>query len=320
MDAVAVGELLIDFVPNGISDNGNVLFERNPGGAPANVLAMLAKLGLHTAFIGKIGNDPFGRFLEETLQLSKINTSGLVFDNDVNTTLAFVHLQENGERSFSFYRKPGADLMLTVEEINVQLIESARLFHFGSVSMTGEPARSATLYAAKHAKQQGKLVSYDPNLRESLWSSLEEAKEIMLQGLVYTDILKVSQEELQFLTGEADLGIASGWIAETYGIELIFVTQGSEGCYYRFHQQVGHVPAFQVNAVDTTGAGDAFFGSILYRILAASTETSLWTVAEIEAAIRFSNAAGALTTLKKGAIPALPILENIVEKLSEVVL
>lgn len=310
-DVTAIGELLIDFVPGGISDSGKELFEKNPGGAPANVLAMLAKLGKKTAFIGKVGCDPFGYFLEDTLKENNIETKGLVFSGKENTTLAFVHLKRDGERSFSFYRKPGADLMLASEEVDYDLISKSKLFHFGSVSMTADPSRTATLNAAEFARQQGVTVSFDPNLREMLWDSLEEAKKMILEGLRFTDILKVSEEELLFLAGTSDLDIGSRWIWSSFAIPLIFVTQGKKGCAYRLCDHFGQIPGYPVNSIDTTGAGDAFFGAVLYNILQNSMDIRKLAVEEIEASIRFANAAGALATTKKGAIPALPTHEQI---------
>jgi sugar/nucleoside kinase (ribokinase family) len=311
-DVVALGELLIDFTPNGISEQGNVLFERNPGGAPANVLVALSKLGKKTAFIGKVGQDEFGRFLGESLGESQVERKGLVFSEHVNTTLAFVHLKEDGDRSFSFYRKPGADLTLEEGEVDCDLISQGRIFHFGSVSLTGEPSRSATFHAVKYAKQQGLLVSYDPNLREPLWDSLEKAKEVISEGLQYTDVLKVSEEELHFLTGGLELEEGTQYLWDTYKISVIFVTQGSKGCFYRLRENVGMVPAFEVKAMDATGAGDAFLGAVLFQLLESPQSLEQLTVMEIVKYVLFANAAGALTAMRKGAIPALPEMKQIV--------
>jgi fructokinase len=312
-DVVAMGELLIDFTPNGSSERGNILYERNPGGAPANVLATLAKMGKKTAFIGKVGRDKFGFFLEETLQKNFVDTSGLLFSESSNTTLAFVHLNEDGDRSFSFYRKPGADLTLEASEIEFSLIAKGKIFHFGSVSMTDDPSRSATLSAVKYAKAQGLIISYDPNLREPLWRSLEEARTIISLGLIYTDLLKVSEKELHFLTGILDLSSASKWIQVKYDIPLIFVTLGNKGCFFRSLEAVGMVPAYLVQAIDTTGAGDAFLGAILYKIIEIQKELSSLTITDLEDCVRFANATGALSTTKKGAIPSLPNLKQIKE-------
>ncbi len=315
-DAVAIGECLIDFAPYGSSENGQALYERNAGGAPANVLAMLSKLGAKTAFIGKVGRDDFGFFLRDVLRSNSIAVEGLAFSEDIPTTLAFVHLKEDGDRSFQFYRQPGADLNLDPDDVPLQFIDRCRLLHFGSVSMTGEPSRSATLKAASYAKQQGKLVTYDPNLREPLWSSLEEAKRVILQAMPFADILKVSEEELRFLAGGLDLAEGTQWLRDQYQVPVIFVTQGKAGCFYRTREHIGQVPGYQVNAVDTTGAGDAFFGAVIARILGDARDIRKLSAAGLEDFVRFGNAAGALTTMKKGAIPALPTREQILDLMS----
>lgn len=309
-DITALGELLIDFTPQGISPAGNVLFERNPGGAPANVLAAVVRLGGTGAFIGKVGNDQFGHFLKEVLEKYGIETQGLKFSSEANTTLAFVHLDEKGDRSFSFYRRPGADTMLCEKDIDCSLIDSAKIFHFGSLSMTNEPSKSATIKAVEYAKQKGKIISYDPNLRPLLWENDAAAKEGMTLGLRYADIVKLSEEELEFLTGEKDLENGSKLLFDM-GIKLIVVTLGAKGCYYRCGAGVGHLNTYNVKVVDTTGAGDAFLGGLLYRI--SRLEKQLWEInkQEIEEIIAFSNAAGALCTTKKGAIPAMPSMEEI---------
>ncbi len=311
---VAIGELLIDFTPHGISSQGNILFEQNPGGAPANVLAALSRFGKKTAFIGKVGSDQFGHFLQHTLEQNRIETKGLVFSDEVNTTLAFVHIADDGDRQFSFYRKPGADLTLREDEVNFELIGNAEIFHFGSVSMTEEPSRSATLRAVEHAKRRGKLISYDPNLRESLWHSLELARTVISEGLRFADLLKVSEEELYFLTECHELEEGCRWIGDRYGIPAVFVTLGSKGCYYNVCNYTGTVPGFSVAPVDSTGAGDAFLGAILYQLLGSPDRFSTLTEREIRDCVRFANAAGALATQRKGAIPSLPNLQD-VEKL-----
>lgn len=310
-DVVALGELLIDFSPIGNSDKGNVIFECNPGGAPANVLAALAKLGKNTSFIGKVGDDQFGLFLKSVLDGSEINTDGLVFSKDINTTLAFVHLDNQGDRSFSFYRKPGADMSLNIEEVDLKLIENCRIFHFGSISMTDEPSKGATIKAVEFAKTLGKSISFDPNLRPSLWRNLNIAKETIEEGLKYADILKLSEEELEFLTGTEDLIEGTEIIRNKYDIALIFITLGSEGCFYRIDDYVGKVDGYKVNAIDTTGAGDGFFGGILYSILEIKKDLKEIKHEEIEKAIKFANALGGLVTTKIGGIPAMPELNEI---------
>lgn len=310
-DVTALGELLIDFTPAGKSASDNQLFERNPGGAPANVLVALSRLGKKTAFIGKVGRDQFGHFLKETINNLNIETSGLVLDAQVNTTLAFIHLDSHGDRSFSFYRNPGADIMLNEKEINFDLIKHSKIFHFGSVSMTAEPARTANLKAAEYARQSKVLVSYDPNFRRPLWNNLETAKEVMLQGLALADILKVSEEELEFLTGTSDITDGSKLLQQYGNTQLIFVTLGINGCFFRLGDQTGLVPTYSVSTVDTTGAGDAFWGGVLYKITERKNLLLDLTTNELNEIADFGNAMGAVTTTKKGAIPAIPDLKQI---------
>jgi fructokinase len=310
-DVVALGELLIDFTPYGISESGNSLFERNPGGAPANVAVALSKLKNKTAFIGMVGNDEFGTFLKNVLEDNGVNTVGLKFNNKVNTTLAFVHLKSNGDRNFSFYRNPGADMMITTNDIDFDIIGSSKVFHFGSLSLTDEPSRSAALAAVKFAKNNGIIISYDPNLRPQLWKSLELAKEMIVLGLDFADILKVSEEELEFITGTKELNEGTD-ILFNAGIRLIMVTLGEKGCFYRYEGGFGLVEAFKVNAVDTTGAGDAFLGAVLHKLSDSSINQIVnMKKAEMEEVIKFANAVGALVTTKKGAIPAMPAMDEI---------
>ncbi len=312
-DVVALGEILIDFTPSGTSENGNNLYEQNPGGAPANVLAVLAKLGRKTAFIGKVGRDQFGYFLKDVLVKLNVDTKGLVFADDVNTTLAFVHLDKTGDRSFTFYRNPGADMSLKEEEVDYNLIKNSKILHFGSLSMTHEPSRTATLKALDFATKNNLIISYDPNLRPPLWQSLEEAKEMMLHGMTYTDILKISEEELYFLTGINDLSAGSAYLRDKYEIKLIFVTLGPKGCFYRIGDYTGLQPALDVKAVDTTGAGDAFLGSVLYKIIEKGKGIEQLTVSEIDSMVSFANTVAGITTTKRGAIPAIPTLKEVEE-------
>ncbi|MBZ5202575.1 carbohydrate kinase [Planomicrobium chinense] len=310
VDVVALGELLIDFTPAGKSANGNALFESNPGGAPANVLATLAKFNASTAFIGKVGNDQFGSFLGETLQKSGIDTQGLIYSKDVNTTLAFVHLKEDGDRSFQFYRSPGADIMLQEQEVDVALVQQAKVFHFGSLSMTHEPAKTATLKALQAAKENDVLISYDPNLRPALWKSLSQAKETILAGMQYADILKLSDEELEFTTGIRDLEEGSRFLFEKFGLKIVLVTLGTQGCFYRFGEDTGHIAGFKVEAIDTTGAGDLFLGAFLHQFLQKDALWEAIQAEELQAMILFANAVAALGTTKKGAIPSIPSLDE----------
>ncbi|NIK78576.1 sugar/nucleoside kinase (ribokinase family) [Paenibacillus castaneae] len=316
-DVTALGEVLVDFTPAGKSENGNQQFECNPGGAPANVLAALAKLGKKTSFIGKVGNDQFGTFLKETLETCEVHTGGLVVSSEVSTTLAFVHLDDMGDRSFSFHRKPGSDQTLHENEVDYSLIDQARIFHFGSISMTHEPSRTATLHALEHAKKSGAWISFDPNLRLSLWDDLTHAKSAIIAGLKYSDITKLSEEELAFITGTKDLEKGSKYISETYGVKLVLITLAEEGCYYRFGQQSGKVPGFRVDTIDTTGAGDAFLGGILFALLEMKVQLEELSKEDVEHAITFANAVGAIVTTKRGAIPAMPGMDEIRKVLNE---
>ncbi|GGJ59825.1 fructokinase [Anoxybacillus voinovskiensis] len=310
-DVTALGELLIDFTPSDHSDKGNILFETNPGGAPANVLVALSKLDKKTAFIGKVGNDQFGHFLRSVLQEHNIDTSNLLFSDHVNTTLAFVHLDENGDRSFSFYRNPGADIMLDRDEINEELIKQSRIFHFGSLSLTNDPAATATFTALLYAKKHKKIISYDPNLRIPLWESLDDAKEMMLKGLEYADIVKLSEEELEFLTGYSDVVKGTEVLHAQYDTSLIFVTLGSKGCFYRSKKDHGSKEGFRVKAIDTTGAGDAFLGGVLYKLLETNKPLHELTTPDLVGIVTFANALGALATEEKGGIPSMPTMEQV---------
>ena len=316
-NVTALGEVLIDFTPSHISENGNPTFERNPGGAPANVLAGLSNYGMRTAFIGKVGNDMFGKYLKDVLEQYRISTEGLLTAKDENTTLAFVQLAENGERSFSFYRNPGADLMLYKSEINRKLIDEADIFHFGSVSMTGNPAREATLGAAQYAKEKGKLISYDPNLRLLLWESEEKARRFIMEGMVFCDILKISEEELEFLVGESDYSKGSELLIRSFNIPVVLVTAGDKGCFYKTPEFEGFVKSFKVSAIDTTGAGDAFVAGFLYKFINMKMRLSDIKEEDLISSVVFGNASGALATTKKGAIPAMPGLEEVNKLIEE---
>jgi len=316
-DVLALGECLIDFTPSGRNDLGMILFACNPGGAPANVLAMNAKLGGKTAFIGKVGNDEFGKFLRDTMVNAGIDVSGLCMTPDYKTTLAFVQLNDKGDRSFTFYRKPGADVMLEFSEVKQELLESCHIFHFGSVSLTDEPCRSTTLKCAEIAKEKGAIISYDPNYRPPLWKSENEAIRIMKAALPLADIIKVSEEEMHLLTGEKDLEDGARKLAG-HGAVLVLVTMGPKGAFYMAEDGSGYLATYDVNTVDTTGAGDAFLGALHYRIAGMSREElkslpdKRWR--EI---IGFSNAAGSLTTTARGAIPAMPDREQIEKCIKE---
>lgn len=309
-DVVALGELLIDFTENGVSQQGNPIMEANPGGAPCNVLAMLQKLGRKTAFIGKVGKDSFGGQLKSTLLEVGIGTDGLVMDEEVRTTLAFVHTLADGDRDFSFYRNPGADMMLMPEEINEALIAQARIFHFGTLSMTHESCRQATRKALEIAKANQCIISFDPNLREPLWESLDEAKEQVLYGLAMCDVLKISDNEIQWLTGEEDYDRAVAWIKERFDIPLILVSLGRDGSMAYSKSSFAQVPAFiQEETIDTTGAGDTFGGCILHFVLKYGLKDYL--ADELMEMLTFANAAASIVTTRKGALRVMPEVEEV---------
>lgn len=306
LDIVALGEILIDFTPSGQSDNGNALFEQNSGGAPANTLVAATRFGAKTAFIGKVGDDQFGHYLKGILDQVNVDTTGLVFSKEANTTLAFVHLNPEGDRSFSFYRKPGADLLITSKDLDRTLLSSAKVFHFGSISLTHEPARSTTIEAVKYAKGKGSLISYDPNWRPGLWSSHKESIQWMKQGTQYADIIKVSEEELKLMTGQSDLEKGSR-ILSGMGPRVVLITLGGMGSYYRINNIAGQIDAYRVPVIDTTGAGDSFFGSMLYQIIESNKELEDLTKDQMDQYVKVSNAAAALCVQKKGAIPGIPV-------------
>ena len=309
-DVTALGELLIDFTQNGTSEQGNSLFEANPGGAPCNVLAILSKLGHKTAFIGKVGKDSFGKQLKKVLAEVGIDATYLYMDDEIHTTLALVHTFADGDRDFSFYRNPGADMMLKEEEIPEDLIKSSKIFHFGTLSMTHERVRAATKKALDIAKKSGCIISFDPNLRPPLWDSLETAREQVLYGLNYCDILKISDNEIQWLTGEEDYTDGVNWILDRFEIPLILVSMGKEGsrAYYK-GSMVEVAPFLQKNTIETTGAGDTFGGCVLHYILEHGLENL--TEENLREMLRFANAAAALITTRKGALKVMPSVEEI---------
>lgn len=305
IDVVALGELLIDFTLNGTSNQGNPLFEANPGGAPCNVLSMLAKLNRKTAFIGKVGNDQFGNMLRQTIEEVGIDSTYLLNDANIPTTLAFVHNMPDGDRSFSFYRKPGADMMLDADEISEDMIKDARIFHFGTLSMTHEDVRKATIKAVEMAKANNLIVSLDPNLREPLWDSLDNAKEQMLKAISYCDFLKISDNEIQFLTDEADYDAGIAKLRKMYNIPLICLTLGKDGSRAYYKDMRVEVSGFkQEHVVDTTGAGDTFCGCALSYICEHGLDDL--TEEDLTNMLTFANAAASLVTTKKGAIKSMP--------------
>lgn len=304
-DVTALGELLIDFTDNGKSSQGNTIFEANPGGAPCNVLAMLNKLGHKTAFIGKVGQDIFGEKLKTTLDGVGIDTSNLILDKEVRTTLAFVQTLEGGDRDFSFYRNPGADMMLTKEEVNVEILKNTQIFHFGTLSMTHEGVREATKHGIAVAKEHGAIISFDPNLRPPLWDTLEDAKGQAAYGMSVCDVLKISDNEIQWFTGEKDYDAGILKLREQYEIPLILLSMGRDGsrAYYR-DIKVEAGSFIQENTIETTGAGDTFGGSCLHYIL----EHGLTNLNEkiLLEMLTFANAAASIVTTRKGALRVMP--------------
>jgi len=307
-DITAVGEILIDLTQSGFNEQGIPRFDANPGGAPANLAVAASRLGAKAAYAGRVGKDSYGDFLRRTLEENGVNTEGLSVDPVQHTTLAIVSVDAAGERSFSFYRDPSADVNLRFEDIPEKLLSDTKVLHFGSVSLTAEPARSATLMAARYAKQAGALISYDPNYRASLWSDEATAVENMLQPLEMVDILKVSDEELPLLTGTQSLEEGSRQLADM-GIALVLVTLGAEGAFYRFKGQTGHIPGVKVTVGDTNGAGDTFLGAVLSKLVDYEGLEAV-SLGELEEIIRFANTAAAITASRHGAIPAMPRLEE----------
>lgn len=305
----ALGELLVDFTIQGRSESGMRVFEQNPGGAPANVLASLSRLGLKTAFLGKIGIDMHGKFLKETLENAKIHTGGLIEDDSVFTTLAFVDLIE-GERHFSFARKPGADTFLTKDEVSISIIRDSEILHIGSLSLTDEPVRSATLFALTLARDNGKIISYDPNYRELLWKNKEEAKTQMRSVLSYVNVLKISDEETELMTDIVDYQKAATKMILS-GIPLVVVTLGEKGCYVATKEGGEVVKGFQANVIDTTGAGDSFWGGFLYQLVQSKKRPEEISLKEALTFAKFANAVASLCVEKRGAIPAMPTLEEV---------
>lgn len=312
-DVVALGELLVDFTDNGVSGQGNMLFEANPGGAPCNVLAMLKKLGRSCAFVGKVGEDMFGHLLHDVVSEVGICTDHLVFDKNTRTTLAFVKTFPNGDRDFSFYRNPGADMMLTEEELPLEVITNSRIFHFGTLSMTHEGVRQATRKAVSCAKSGGALISFDPNLRPPLWADLEEARAQISCGLAHCDILKIADNELEFMTGETNFDKGASILREQYpNIFLFNVTAGADGSYSYYEDKRVFVPACKLGGtIETTGAGDTFCACVLNYVLEHGLKNL--TADDLTDMLRFANTAAYLVTTRKGAIRSMPEYGQIME-------
>lgn len=311
-DVTALGELLIDFTENGTSAQGNPIMEANPGGAPCNVLAMLERLGKKTAFIGKVGKDMFGNQLKAAVEEVGIDTRALIMDEEVHTTLAFVHTYPDGDRDFSFYRNPGADMMLTMDEVPDDLIRDSRIFHFGTLSSTHEGVREATRHAIEVAKEAGCIITFDPNLRPPLWKSLEDARVEIEYGLTKCDVLKISDNEVEFLFDTTDYDKGAALIEEKYHIPLVLITMGKDGsrAYYK-GRRVERAPFLQEHTIETTGAGDTFCASILNYVLEHGLEDL--SDENLMEMLTFANAGASLITTRKGALRVMPTREEVEE-------
>ena len=315
IDVTALGELLIDFTMVSADGEGYPTMAAHPGGAPANFLAALAKYGKRTALLGKVGTDKFGRLLKGTLEGAGIETRGLVAADDVFTTLAFVTLDASGDREFSFSRKPGADTCIRFEELDLSLIDEARAFHFGTLSLTDEPARSTTQQAVAYAKAHGKLITYDPNLRKPLWTDLDEAKTQMLWGLQHADVVKISDEEVEFLFG-LNPQDGAAHILKEFGVKLVFVTCGPDGCFFKNARACGQVPGMSgIKTVDTTGAGDIFGGSAVYRLLETGKAPEALEEKELREIVSFACTAAGLSTTKHGGIQSVPDIDDVIRSM-----
>ena len=316
-DVVAMGELLIDFTCVSKDGEGYPTMAAHPGGAPANFLAALAKFGTSAALLGKVGNDAFGKLLVGTLEQAGIGTSGIIMTDDVFTTLAFVTLDETGNREFSFSRKPGADTCLRYDELNMELIDNAKVFHFGTLSLTDEPARTTTYKAVEYAKSAGKLITYDPNLRKPLWKDLETAKEQLIWGLGQADVVKISDEEVEFLFG---LGVEEGaqYILDKFGVKLVFVTCGADGCFFKNAVAEGKVPSLKnINVIDTCGAGDIFGGSAVWKVLQTGKAPETLNEEELRDVVTFACTSAGISTTRSGGISSVPEYAEVVERMNK---
>lgn len=305
-DVVALGELLIDFTTIRADSDGYPTMAAHPGGAPANFLAAIAKFGGKAAMLGKVGTDTFGKLLTSTLREVGIETKGIVTSDDFFTTLAFVTLDANGDREFAFARKPGADTQLSFDELELSLLDETRVFHFGTLSLTGEPSRTTTYRAVEYAREHGKLITFDPNLRKPLWRELDEAKQQMLWGLAHADVVKISDEEVEFLFG---LGVQEGaqYILEHFPVKLVFVTCGPDGCWFQNKNASGHVDSLRnIKVVDTTGAGDIFGGSAVWKLLQTGKAPEALDEAALREIVSFACTAAGLSTTKPGGISSVP--------------
>lgn len=316
-DITTFGEILIDFTAQNINEDGQMLYARNPGGAPANVAVAASRLGAHTAFIGKAGEDMHGEFLRSVLEKENVDTKGMLLDKNYFTTLAFVEVNETGERTFSFARKPGADTKIQKEEIDVDILDQTNIFHVGSLSLTDQPARDTTFYAVKRAKNKGSIISYDPNYRSSLWENEETAKKHMRSLIPYIDIMKISDEETGLLTDHENVMEAAEALYRQ-GVKVAAVTLGGNGAYIYNKEGGCVVPGFTVEHVaDTNGAGDSFWGGFLYKISRSGKKIDNLTLEELTEYARFGNAVASLCVEKKGAIPAMPELSQVEKRLED---
>jgi len=316
MDIVALGELLIDFATKTVNDDGYPTMEAHPGGAPANFLAALTKFGRKTALLGKVGNDAFGKMLIGTLDKAGIDTRGIVVDPRWFTTLAFVTFDESGDRSFSFARKPGADTQLSFEELDLSLIDEAKVFHFGSLSLTDEPARFTTYRAVAYAKSRNKLITYDPNLRKPLWNDMDECKRQLLWGLSQADIVKISDEEVEFLFG-MDVEAGAKYILDNYNVKLVFVTCGADGCFFKNATAEGKIPSLSgIKVIDTTGAGDIFGGSAIWKLMQLDKSPDSLNLDELTDIVRFACTSAGLSTTRSGGISSVPEYEAVLKMMN----
>lgn len=317
LDVVALGELLIDFATQSTDEQGYPTMATHPGGAPANFLAAAAKFGGKAALLGKVGEDTFGRLLVDTLVQAGIETRGMVRTKDVFTTLAFVTFDAHGDREFAFARKPGADTCMSFEELDLSLIDGAKVFHFGTLSLTDEPARTATRKAIAYAKEKGKLITYDPNLRKPLWRDLDTAREELIWGLSQADVVKISDEEVEFLFG-LNPQQGADYILEQFGVKLVFVTCGADGCVFRNQNAKGHVPGLDgLHVIDTTGAGDIFGGSAVWKLLQTGKRPEELSREELEEIVGFACAAAGLSTTRPGGISSVPDYEEILRAIRQ---
>lgn len=317
LDVVALGELLIDFTCISADADGYPTMAAHPGGAPANYLAAVTKFGGKTAMLGKVGTDAFGKLLTGTLEKAGIDTRGLIATPDVFTTLAFVTLDETGNREFSFARKPGADTCIGTDEVRYDLLDETKVLHFGTLSLTDEPARSATYAAVEYCREHGKLISFDPNLRKPLWRDLEEAKKQMLWGLAHADVVKISDEEVEFLFG-LDVQAGAAHILKEFGVKLVFVTCGPEGCWFDNGTARGMTPSLRdIKVLDTTGAGDIFGGSAMWKLLQTGKAPVDLTEADLRDITAFACTSAGLSTTCPGGISSVPAYEEVLSRMGK---